>query len=153
VRGVDGKGMHILDVLPDSFAHVPGCASGMPAVCFDTPPPTTRCCEHTKTSLCLCFHAGLNFATTASIGCTCWRTCAGCMWQHCADAAVHTATGAVSQEYTSSLPPAPSRAPLLQGLCAHGMRSMVGSCLRSAVEWYFRRPSWSSKRVTRREQD
>jgi len=25
VRGIDGKGLHILDVLPDSFAHVPGC--------------------------------------------------------------------------------------------------------------------------------
>ena len=26
VRGIDGKGMHILDVLPASFSHVPGCA-------------------------------------------------------------------------------------------------------------------------------
>jgi hypothetical protein len=31
VRGVDGRGLHILDVLPSSFAHVPGIEEALEA--------------------------------------------------------------------------------------------------------------------------
>ena len=38
VRGVDGPGMHILDVLPESFAHVPGALSCPGHICGACPP-------------------------------------------------------------------------------------------------------------------